>query len=47
MICEFCSSTMDERKIYGVFKNGEIIMTCLRCYPIIDKKQTTLKEVLK
>ena len=44
MICDFCNATMDERKIYGLFKDGDLIIPCSRCYPIKDKNQKTLNN---
>ena len=47
MICEFCGSTMEERKIYGVFVEGNLITTCSRCYPVKDTDQKTIQEFLE
>jgi len=47
MICQFCNATMDERKIYGVFVEGDLIVTCSRCYPIKDNDQTDLTNYIK
>ena len=42
MICDLCKATIDERKIYVILEEGNLIFSCSRCYPIKDKEQTKL-----